>query len=416
MGAQVSNPPVARMDRHRAGWKPALSGTTLMTRIVIASCVALAIPYALMRIPLYPVSRGRVQPASVRLRYVHQRSKRVVEAGAKSVEVLATTVAWLEDELRDAKATIVRQQQSLEQLTGQLWELTTALHRVEDLLATLPPRLEVLPEYDVQIRQVKDDISRVYEHGLGVDSRVNELSRIQQTDVERDRSVLNDLNHRLDDAERTLAGNLPRFDTLDEASRRSLDATTYVRQRLDELERSIDTVESRVGRILEAGGRTEQEFARLTGEIETLHRQDATISERVQIYTEMLKRQEVQISLVSSEVAVKQEVLERIELARLEVHRLEERISVQEAITTELREADDDATRQIGMLDGRDRGLADRLSGLQNDLASYRAVVSEQFNRLHQAQERAKRRQIEEMEREIREMRTHAFRPVDDAS
>ena len=38
---------------------------------------------------------------------------------------------------------------------------------------------------------------------------------------------------------------------------RSLDATTYVRQRLDELERSIDTVESRVGRILEAGGRTE---------------------------------------------------------------------------------------------------------------------------------------------------------------
>ncbi|MGE0539427.1 MAG: hypothetical protein AB7R89_04550 [Dehalococcoidia bacterium] len=339
----------------------------------------------------------------------------MVEAGAKSVEVLATTVAWLEDELRDAKATIARQQQAIEQLTGQLWDLTTALHRAEDLLATVPPRLEALPEYDAQIRQIKDDVSRVYEHGLAVDSRVNELTRVQQTDVERERAVLNDLNHRLDDAERRIAGNLPRFDTLDEASRRSIDATTYLRQRLDEVERSVEAFDGRVGRILEAGGRTEQEFARLAGEIETLHRQDATIGERVQIYTEMLKRLEAQITLVSSEVAVKQEVLERIELGRLELHRLEERISVQEAITSELRDADDDAARQLGMLDGRDRGLADRLAGLQSDLANYRAVVSEQFNRLHQAQERAKRRQIEEMEREIREMRTHAFRPVEDA-
>lgn len=328
---------------------------------------------------------------------------------------LATTVAWLEDELRDAKATIVRQQQALEQLTGQLWELTTALHRAEDLLATLPPRLEALPEYDAQLRQVKDDVSRVHEHGLAVDSRVNELTRVQQTEAERERAVLNDLSHRLDDAERTISGNLPRFDTLDEATRRSIDATTYLRQRLDEIERSVEAVDGRIVRILESGGRTEQEFARLTGEVETLHRQDATIAERVQIYTEMLKRQEAQISMVSSEVAVKQEVLERIELARLELHRLEERISVQEAITSELREADDDAARQIGMLDGRDRGLYDRLAGLQNDLATYRSVVSEQFHRLHQAQERAKRRQIEDLEREIREMRTHAFRPVEDA-
>jgi hypothetical protein len=39
--------------------------------------------------------------------------------------------------------------------------------------------------------------------------------------------------------------------------------------------------------------------------------------------------------------------------------------------------------------------------------------VAEQFLRLQQTQERIKRRQIEEMEREIREMRIHAFRPVE---
>jgi chromosome segregation ATPase len=213
-----------------------------------------------------------------------------------------------------------------------------------------------------------------------------------------------------------LQTNEPRFDALDEASRRAMEAVTFVRQRIDELERVVEGFETRMTRLAETSGRTEHEFARLGGEIETLHRQDATQAERVQIYTEMLKRLESQISLVSSEVAVKQDVLERIELARLELHRLEERISVQEAHTGELRDADEETRRLITLLDGRDRGMNDRLIGLQNDLANYRTIVAEQFHRLHQAQERARRRQIEDLEREIREMRTHAFRPVDDGT
>jgi len=329
---------------------------------------------------------------------------------------LSTTVAWLEDELREAKGVIARQQQAIEQITGQLWELTDALHRAEDLLATLPPQLEVLPEYDLQLRRLKDEISAVQDRGINLDARLGEATRIQQTESERERAVLNDLAHRMEAAERAIQVNVPRFDVLDESARRSIDATTFVRQRLDDLDRTVEGVDARVARIMESGGRTEQEFARLTGEVDALHRQDATIAERIQIYTDMLKRLEAQISLVSTEVAVKQDVVERIELARVELHRLEERVSVQEAVAAELRESDDGVARQLTMLDGRDRGLYDRLTGLQNDLATYRAVVSEQFHRLHQSQERAKRRQIEDLEREIREMRTHAFRPVDDGT
>jgi chromosome segregation ATPase len=327
---------------------------------------------------------------------------------------LSTTVAWLEDELRESKTMIARQQQAIDQLTGQVWELTDALHRAEDLLATLPPRLESVSDYESQLRRVKDDVGGEHERGLALESRLGEIVRIQQTESERERAVLNDLVHRMEGVERMLQGHTPRFDTLDEATRRSIEAVAFVRQRLDELDRSLEGVDGRVTRIAESGGRTEHEFARLTGEIEALHRQDGAIAERVQVYTEILKRLESQIAVVSSEVAVKQDVIERIELARVELHRLEERIFVQEAVATELREADEDVARQIAMLDGRDRGHADRLTGLQNDLANYRGAVSEQFSRLHQSQERARRRQIEDLEREIREMRTHAFRPVED--
>jgi len=327
---------------------------------------------------------------------------------------LSTTVSWLEDELREAKAVMARQQQAIDQLAGQLWELTAALHRAEDLLVSLPPRLEVLPDYDLQLRQLKDDAARIHEQGLASESRVAELARLQATDAERERVVLNDMSHRLDAAERAFQATAPRFDALDEASRRAIEAATFVRQRVEEIERVAEGLETRLTRVAETNGRTEREFARLGGEIEALHRQDATIAERVQLYTEMLKRLESQISLVSSEVAVKQDVLERIELARIELHRLEERISFQEARAAELRDADEESPRLFALLDGRDRGMNDRLAGLQNDLAAYRTTVAEQFHRLHQAQERARRRQIEDLEREIREMRTHAFRPVDD--
>jgi chromosome segregation ATPase len=332
----------------------------------------------------------------------------------RQAAALSATVAWLEDELRETKTLLVKQQQVLDQLSAQVWELAGALHKVEDVLTALPPRLEVLPEYDARIRELKDDFNRLHEHGLATEFRLNELSRVRQSEAERDRAVLNDLSHRLDSAERSIAQDLPRFDTLEEASRRSMEIAAYVRQRLDELDRQTEGLDGRLTRVVEAGGRTEQEFARLNGEVEALHRQDATLAERVQIYTEMLKRLEAQISLIASDVAVKQDLVERIELSRVERQRLEERVSVLETVVADLREGNDDLDRRLAMLDGRDKGFNDRLVGLQGELAHYRTVVAEQFQRLHQSQERMKRRQIEDLEREIREMRIHAFRPVEE--
>jgi chromosome segregation ATPase len=327
---------------------------------------------------------------------------------------LSASLGWLEDELREAKLLILKQQQSLESANAQIWELTTALHKVEDVVAALAPRLEVLPEYDSQLRQLKDTVAGQHEQSLATEKGVLDLARLRQAESDRDRAVLNDLSHRLESAERAVSGTAPRFEALDEAGRRALESVAFVRQRLEELDRGTTALEGRLGRVVEATGRTDHEFTRLNAEIDTLRRQDETIAERVQVYTELIKRLEAQLSLVAADVAVKQDTLERIELHRLEVHRLEERLSVLEATGEDLRERDEFAARQMAVLEGRDKGLADRLTGLQAEFATYRTLVAEQFQRIHQSQERTKRRQIEEIEREIREMRVHAFRPVEE--
>jgi chromosome segregation ATPase len=324
------------------------------------------------------------------------------------------TLAWLEDELRDSRAAQAKLAQALEQAQAQLWELTGRLHRVEDAVAAITPRLGDIPELETQVRQLKDVIGRVHDHGLATGTRLGEVARQVEAAAERDRQALNEVAHRLDAVERHVQGAGPRFDALDESGRRSMEALTLLRQRLEELTRAVDGLEGRLARMGEAGSRTEQELGRLGSEIDGLRRQDELIAERVQVYTEMLKRLEGRIALVAADVAVKHDVIEQIDLARVETHRLEERLSGLEATAEGLHERDETAAHQLTVLEGRQKGLQDRLAGLQHDFAAHRAQVAEQFQRLQQLQERLRRRQMEELEREIRELRLHAFRPQEE--
>ncbi len=332
----------------------------------------------------------------------------------RQAAALASTVAWLEDELRETRAALSRLAQAFEQAQTQLGELTGRIHRVEDAVSAIPPQLTAIPRLDGQLAHIKDQLGAVQEQGLQTAARLTELNRELDAALERERQARNELTHRLEAVERQARASGSRFETVEESVRRTLEAVTLVRQRADEIARDVDGLEGRLGRLLEAGGRIEHEQARLAGELDGLHRQDELVLERVQVYAEMVKRLESQLALVAADVAVKQDVLEKIELARVETRRLEERLAALEAATEVLREQSSELERSIGLLEGRQKGFQERLAGLQSELAAQRNHVSEQFQRLHQLQERLVRRQIEDLERDLREIRIFAFRATEE--
>jgi chromosome segregation ATPase len=332
----------------------------------------------------------------------------------RQAAALASTVAWLEDELRETRAALSRLAQAFEQAQTQLGELTGRIHRVEDAVSAIPPQLTAIPRLDGQLAQVKDQLGAIQEQGLQTAARVAELDRDLDTVAERERQALNELAHRVEAIERQTRTYATRFETVEESVRRAMEAVMLARQRTDEIARDVEVLEGRLSRLLEAGNRVEQEQARLAGELDGLHRQDELVLERVQVYAEMVKRLEGQISLVAADVAVKQDVLEKIELARVETHRLEERLAALEAATEILRDQSGELEREIGLLEGRQKGFQERLTALQADLAAQRTHVNEQFQRLHQLQERLKRRQIEDLERDLREIRIFAFRAAEE--
>lgn len=319
-------------------------------------------------------------------------------------------MAWLEDELRESRATIAKLSQSLEQAQTRIGELAAYVRRVDDSVAAIVPQLAALPVLDDQLHGLKDLTGRVHEQSLITSSRTAEIARDVELLGARDRQTLNELAHRLDAVERQGQGTAMRFDHLEEGSRRAIEALTLMRQRSDEVGRSADALEARLARLADTGIRADHEFGRIGSELDSLRKQDEVISERVQVYTEMFKRLEGQIALVAADVAVKHDVGEKIDLQRVEMQRVEQRLSQLEAAFVGLHDRDGTLAEQITLTENLSRGFQSHLAQLTEDLTASRTSVSEQFQRLHQLQERLMRRHLEEMERDLRELRVHAFR------
>lgn len=324
---------------------------------------------------------------------------------------VSSVLAWLEDELRETKAQVGRLQQGLDQSSGQIRELSTHVYSVQDLAASLAPRLDTIPPIAQQLAQLRDRASTTEEQTRTAEYGLGEALRMQQVETERLRQELNGTYRRIEILERTIEGWGNRFESLEETDRRIQDAAVLARQRIEDQGRQQESFDARLGRNAEMVKRYEHELGRLTVEIESLQKQDALAVERVQVYAEMIRRLEERADRVEAEVTSQREIFERLDLLRAELHRLEDRISLVETADKEHVQQIDDHRHVLSLLDGKDRGLTERLALLSEELSEYRTLVSEQFQRLHVVLDRQKRRQIEDLERDLRELKVSAFRP-----
>jgi hypothetical protein len=68
----------------------------------------------------------------------------------------------------------------------------------------------------------------------------------------------------------------------------------------------------------------------------------------------------------------------------------------------------------ITLLEGRHSGLGERVAGMRRDIAEVVDHVREEFTKYNQMLEKQRRKQIQGLEQELREMKFHAFRPPEE--
>ncbi len=315
---------------------------------------------------------------------------------------------WVQDQLYQQKTASGRAQQQVDQLQAMVLELADQLRRLEDQVREMNLRLQPVPHVQDETRRLEGLLHEVSERHTAVTGRLDTLDRAHQDEAERSRGERMELMRRVQDLEREQEGWLERQSALEDAGRRYQEGVAKLALQVQALSDVILSAEGKAGRAVESANRVEHAIAEVENAVVALQREDEAISERMRLAHEIVHR--VEGTVLSRQDEVKQVPLlaERVELLRAERQRLEERTAKLEQALEDLasRVHRDEAisSRQDTQLHTHD----DSLNGIREALVEQRRLLVDAFLKASQTQERARRRQIEEMEREIKELKQHA--------
>ena len=127
------------------------------------------------------------------------------------------------------------------------------------------------------------------------------------------------------------------------------------------------------------------------------------------LVAEVVRRIETELEEEKRNVESFNELLGRVELQRVERQRLETRASQLEEAINELRARGEEQQNLLSALDGKHHGYEGRLDALSGRLEEYREQLADYLLKLTQNQQQLKRRQINDLQREIKELNQNAL-------
>jgi chromosome segregation ATPase len=267
--------------------------------------------------------------------------------------------------------------------------------------ASLAPRLQE------ELNQAVALIVQLQDQQAEANTQLDALARQRDAEQNRDQLEWTELARRLEQVERQVGQWLDRQAGVDEVGRRFQEGMSLVRQDQQQIDQRLETVESKSARALEGATRAEHTLTQVEATLLDLQRSDETLTERTRVASDVAHRLESTQGQQLQELQRIELLAERVELHRAERQRLEDRALRLEEELGDLRTRAEKLEQQDSRLSAQQQGLGSRLDALQEHVDLQRAALHEQLRRLTSSQERTKRRQIQELEREVREMRQY---------
>lgn len=283
---------------------------------------------------------------------------------------------WLEGELRSLREQLGRLETGVleakvgvRNLTGILEEVARRTDAVEAELPTVHQLSEVASRVRQQAREVEDALEALAQRVEDA-QRVREAERRQQN---QDRGALE--------------------------------------KRLEGLERQKESLEPRILGGQETAKQHGGRLDALAARVEQVQTAVAALSERLRLGDEQLRRSEGRLSSLQEETArALEELGSKLDHLRVELDHLRPEQRFEEAwqALAELRAAAEAFGSRLHKLESFD--VVGRVMGLEEALHGSRKEVVERLLRFADTQEGQRRRQIEDLQREIRELRRYAAR------
>lgn len=317
-------------------------------------------------------------------------------------------VGWLHDQVGALKAQLSRMAQQGDQLQAALLDVNEKLRDSEARLREMTARTMGLPVMQDQVRQLTGLLDRIQDTDVLIDTKFEMLERQLGEERTRDQGEKNDLHRRVQDLERRSESLTERQSGADEANRRFQEEGARVHLQGQAIVQQLDAVETKMARTLDALTRLEQVHAEADAAIRALRREDDVLAERARLAHDVAARVEGQMHAQAEEYRILPLLAERVELLRAERQRLEDRVSrAEESLgdaTLRLERQEESAAQ----LDARMKAHDGRIDNVHTVSLDYRRNLSDQMLKLNQMIERMKRRRVEELERDVKELRVQS--------
>ncbi len=315
----------------------------------------------------------------------------------------------LDEELRQAKAALHKVEHELKQALDQIWNLDSGLHKLEESVGD-SGGADALPGVQEEVRELRSQADRLQDRHNELAGRAEQLDRQQQSDLERERQERAALLKQAEAAAQSVGQFESRIQHLEASLRHVEEAVAELRHSQGTLGHEVGELASRGARNLETALRLEHRIDAFSTDFEALHKRDGEMEERVNLYEERVHREEERVAKFERELSLPREIKEQLDRAHFEQQKMIEHLGKMESSTTELSERTAEFVQGLARVDQRTQRQADRLMELAEEVRQQRETMFEQLKRLVRTMERQRRRQLETLAQEIKELTRGDFK------
>ncbi|MDE2966267.1 MAG: hypothetical protein OXS30_02100 [Chloroflexota bacterium] len=313
---------------------------------------------------------------------------------------LEETVAGLRDRTSELAQSHVRDERELNNLDQRLRELEG---RAISLASEIGAAMRQLDELNALRERVNRFNSELDENKELADATIRQLR--QEVDGQRESG--NDSNRRLQASEKALNDLRERLAVFDEAIRRTNTEGGEIAHRLSQIENGQVALGARISANADGLRRAASEESSLETRVEAMERQLFGLTERVDLSYQNLRR-------VQETAEQWDDLRNNVEALRGRVEESLQALDASKAVVSSVQRGFEALEERIGnvervgeQLRARDARRERAVASLGDKIESVSTLSAQEQDRFVAMQEQIRRRQIEELEQEIRELKSY---------
>jgi chromosome segregation ATPase len=325
---------------------------------------------------------------------------------------IGETLTWLEQQIRQVRDEQARSTGYLDQLRRQVQEFAADVIAAERAVREIDPKLQPLKNIPDKLTSLDRGAEEIRQAITSHRAELDNAMRILRSESDYDREERAETAKRIESSAHQLGAIMADIAQVQSQAAQISQTFQTLLERQREVEARVEQFGLRLERSIEVNRDLEQRIHQVVTDDQ--EERFAVVFERLQVVGEMVKRNEDLIAGVASERSMREELLHEISIWRDQHSRIDSRINALEEAADKLTGIVDRLGGEITLLEGRHSGLGERVAGIRRDIAEVVDHVRDEFAKYNQMMEKQRRKQIQVLEQELREMKFHAFKPPEE--